>query len=98
MTTAHNLTGPADDLAWILDQIHGDAVFDPDSDPGAFTPTEEGIYATLLHLKHQVLIRQAVKAGPRDVAYCGVDNGLERACGPDLGLPRCAYHARVDAR
>src|SRR5690606_3258103 len=67
-----------------------------DADSEHITPTMWAVRKALDDVRAQILRRKAVLAGPRDdVEYCGVSDKHGRACGPELGLPPCKWHARV---
>lgn len=80
------------DLDYVLEQINGVDPIDVETED----PTDEdrAVHRALNHLRADILRRKAVQAGPRHVNYCGADGDYGRACGPDLGLPQCAYHGR----
>lgn len=92
---ATNLTYGTD-LEWMVDQI--DTIDPIDIETEDAPDRDWAIHNTLGWLRKQITRRQAVQTGPRDdVDYCGVDgNEHERACGPELGLPACRWHARAD--
>lgn len=84
------------DLDWMLHIIDGYDPIDVDADTTDVPAADWAVYNTLGALRADILRRQAVQAGPRDVDYCGVGGGHGRACGPELGLPVCAAHAAED--
>lgn len=91
--TAHLTYGT--DLDWVLDQIADVDPIDIESDQPS--DTDWAVHNALNYLRAQIERRKAVQAGPRaDVDYCEVDDRYGRACGPDLGLPKCAWHKRAD--
>jgi hypothetical protein len=80
-----------DDLEFVLDHI--DWHFDAEDDPGTMPDTELAVQQAMTALRWDILIRRNVKAGRlADTRYCGVDNGMQRACGASLGLPDCDVH------
>lgn len=84
------------DLTWMLHIIDGYDPIDVDTDTTDVPAADWAVYNTLDALRADILRRQAVQAGPRNVAYCGTGGGHGRACGPELGLPTCAAHAAED--
>ncbi|MFY1686547.1 hypothetical protein [Plantactinospora sp. WMMB782] len=81
------------DLDWVLEQIDG---IDPvDLETVEITETMRVAHRALAQVRAEILRRKAVQAGSQQVDYCGVDGDYGRACGPDLGLPSCAYHSRI---
>jgi len=80
------------DLAYVLEKINEHDPIEIETEDAPDVDWE--IHKALQHLRADILRRQAVQAGPRTVNYCGVEGEYGRACGPDLGLPQCAYHGR----
>lgn len=90
--TAHHYTYGTD-LGYVLDQINAVDPIDVESeDP---SDTDYAVHQALNYVRAEITRRLAVQAGPRHVDYCGWDGKYGRACGPDLGLPQCAYHGRL---
>jgi hypothetical protein len=91
-TASHYTYGT--DLDYVLGQL--DAVDPVDVESEDPSDTDYVVHRALNYVRAEITKRKAVQAGPRtDVDYCGSDK-YGRACGPDLGLPQCAYHGRVD--
>jgi hypothetical protein len=81
-----------DDLDFVLDHIEWH--FDAEDDPGTMPAAELAVQQAMTALRWDILVRRNVKAGRLpDTRYCGVDNGMQRACGANLGLPDCDVHA-----
>ncbi|MFI7608845.1 hypothetical protein ACIBTV_27545 [Micromonospora sp. NPDC049366] len=80
------------DLEYVLAAIAGVDPIDVESDDPS--DTDWAVHRALNHVRADIMRRLAVQAGPRAVDYCGADGDYGHACGPDLGLPQCAYHAR----
>lgn len=84
------------DLGFVLDVIDFTDPIDIETETAS--DTDWAIHGALNYVRAQITRRRAVQAGPRTgVDYCGVDDRYGRACGPDLGLPSCAWHGRIAA-
>ena len=87
-------TAITDDLDFVLDHIGWH--FDPEDDHSVMSDAQIAVQHAMTDLRWDILIRKNVKAGRLlDPQWCGVDNGQQRACGAELGLPNCAYHSRT---
>jgi len=92
-STAHHFTYGTD-LEFVRDQLNAIDPIDVESEDPSDVDYE--IHRALNYVRAQITCRLAVQAGPRhDVDFCGVDGKYGRACGPELGLPQCAWHGRV---
>lgn len=92
---AHHYTYGTD-LDYVLDVL---AAVDPiDLETEDASDTDWAIHSAFNYVRAEISRRKAVQAGPRHVDYCGVDGKYGRACGPDLGLPPCAWHGRKDTQ
>jgi hypothetical protein len=89
-TAAHFTYGT--DLDYVREQL--DTVDPIDLETEDASDTDWAIHRALNYVRAQITRRAAVQAGPRAVDNCGLDGNYGRACGPDVGLPVCAYHGR----
>lgn len=92
-TAAHWTYGT--DLDYVLDQLN--AVDPVDIETEDAPEADWAVHKALNYVRAEITRRKAAQAGPRHVDFCGLDSETYgRACGPDLGLPQCAWHGRPD--
>lgn len=81
------------DLDFVLERI---AEVDPiNVETEDASAADWAVHKALTYVRAEIARRRAVLAGPDALgAWCGVDDAYGRACGAQLGLPDCRYHAR----